>query len=341
MKRTIPGTSEFQKKHTVGRIILPFGILTFIVVVGTLFYFYFEGWGLLDAVYMTITTITTVGYKEVHPLSVIGRIATLILIIVGVGTLFYTAGSILEFVIEGHFLNILERRRMKGRIEKLKDHYIVCGFGRVGREVAKELSANAAQFVIVEKSEEALKTCPYSYVEGNAVEDEVLMAAGIMGAKGLISALGTDADNVFVTLTARSIRPDLYIVSRASTEESEAKLMKAGADRVISPHAIGGRRMAAMMIKPVVCDYLDIVTHGEGLEFELERVEIGSDSPLANKGIGEVRIRDKTGAMILAVKKRTGEFNTTPSAVTLLEPGDTLLAIGTDRQIKALEDLVR
>lgn len=289
---------------------------------------------------MTITTITTVGFREVRPLSDAGRIVTLLLIILGVGTLFYTAGSILEFVIEGHFTNILERRRMKGRIEKLSGHFILCGFGRVGREVAKELAANRAQFVVVEKSEETLKTCPYSYVEGNATDDEVLLAAGIKGARGLISALGTDADNVFVTLTARSIRPDLYIVSRSGGEEAEAKLIRAGANRVISPHSIGGRRMAAMMVKPVLCDYLDLVTHGEGLEFELERVEISPDSPLANKGIGEVRIRDKTGAMILAVKKHTGEFNTTPGAVTVLEPGDVLIAIGTQRQIQSLEELV-
>lgn len=325
------------------RLSLAVSLLLIIFLVGIFGYVFIEGWTLLDALYMTVVTISTVGFKEVAPLSQGGRLFTLGLIVLGVGTVLFTLGTAMEFFVEGHLTGLIEERKMKKRIEALRDHYILCGYGRVGREVAKEFLRTGTSFVVIENNSETILKCREDglpYIEGDAAADHVLKEAGIDEAKGLVAAVDTDADNVFVALTARVLNPEIFIVARANFEESEEKLRKAGADRVISPTVIGGRRMASLLLKPLVCDYLDVVAHGESIEYRLEEVHIKKQSPIVNTTIGKAGIREKTGALILAIKKAERGFDTNPPASTTLEEGDELVVMGTREQLNALQSLL-
>src|SRR5215218_2707327 len=226
----------------------------------------FEGWNFMDALYMTVITVTTVGYKEVHELDTTGRLWTLALLITGVGTLFYAAVSSVELVVEGAVGGYFERRKMRAELSKLNGHYILCGFGRVGRQVAREFALDGVPFVIVDNDPQRVEEClaeGYLAILGEASEDAVLKEAGVRRARGLVAAVDSDADNVFVTLSARKMNPNLHIVARTSSEESAAKLEIAGADRTISPYAVGGRRLASLATQPLIVDFLDIVTRGK------------------------------------------------------------------------------
>ncbi len=237
---------------------------------------------------------------------------------------------------------------MRKDIETMLGHYILCGYGRVGQHIATDLSNADAKFVVVERDPDVADKClemGYTVIKSDATDDETLRAAGIDRAKGLVTALSSDAENLYVTLTARELCPHLFIVSRCDSEDSEPKLRRAGADRVISPHSIGGRRMAAMMLKPLVWDYLDLVTKGEYIEFNIENlewriddVEVYPGSYLAGKTIEEAKIYSVSGALILAVKKQGQAFNTKPPKDLRMEPGDYLIAIGTTDQLAKLEE---
>ncbi len=305
----------------------------------------FEGWSFSDALYMTVITLTTVGYREVRELDESGQLWTMLLLIMGVGTLFYAAVSSVELVVEGTVRGYFGRRRVKAAIRRLEGHYILCGYGRVGRQVAREFVADDVPFVIVEQDPEVLEECMaegYLALLGEAADDDVLEEAGILGAGGLIAAVDSDADNVFVVLSARKINPSLHIVARASSDESAAKLETAGADRTLSPYAVGGRRLASLATQPLVVDFLDIVTRGEhGIEFRLEEFGVPKESPLANHTIAEIQIGEKTGAMVLAIRTYEGKFDTTPSAQDRIQPNDTLIVLGTREQITRLEALMR
>jgi voltage-gated potassium channel len=318
--------------------------LVIITAAGVLGYMVFEGWSFTDAFYMTVITLTTVGYREVRVLDASGQLWTMLLLITGVGTLFYAAVSSVELVVEGTVRGYFGRRRVKAAIGRLNGHYILCGYGRVGRQVAREFAADGVPFVIVEQDQDVLEEC---LAEGNlallgeASEDEVLEEAGIQRAGGLIAAVDSDADNVFVVLSARKLNPKLHIVARASSEESAAKLEIAGADRTLSPYAVGGRRLASLATQPLVVDFLDVVTRGEkGIEFRLEEFSVPEHSTIAEHTIGELEIGERTGAIVLAIRTTEGNFDTTPSADDRLRAGDTLIVLGSRGQIECLEQLM-
>ena len=334
-----------SRTDAIRRIRRAIGLLAVITVVGTLGYIVLEGWSFIDALYMTIITVGTIGFGEVNHLDTTGRIWTMALIISGVGALGYATTSVVALAVEGTVRGYFRERRMRAEIDKLNAHYVLCGFGRVGRQVAYEFTIDNVSFVVVEQDPAKVEDClerGYRAVLGEASEDAVLEEAGTRRARGLVAAVDSDADNVFVVLSARKINPDLHIVARASSDESAAKLEIAGADRTLSPYAVGGRRLAALATQPLIVDFLDIVTHGEkGIEFRLEEFGVPKESPLANHTIGELQIGEKTGAMVLAIRTSEGKFDTTPSAQDEIHPGDTLIVLGTNDQVTRLEALMR
>ncbi len=321
------------------RLLYAFAALAVVLTVGTIGYTVIERWTFLDAIYMTVITVGTVGFQEVHALSAAGRTFTMALIMVGFGAILFSLGTIVDFMVEGHFTGILEGRRMDKRIAGASGHHIVAGLGRVGSVVAEEYAAKALRFVVIDMSDEAIARArerDWMHVRGDASDEETLEVAGIRRARSLVAALDTDADNLFVTLTARGMAPDLFIVARSTAASSEPKLLHAGADRVLTPTEIGGRRMAAMVMQPAVSTYLDIVTRGDSVRYKLEEVVLGQNDPYVGRSIGDSRIRAVTGAYILAVHKPGGEVSTNPTPDTILMPGDRLVAIGTEEQLAAL-----
>jgi len=350
-ERRRSGSSDFLERRSyeprlaLRRVQSAVLALIIIIAVGIFGYVVFEGWSFPDALYMTVITLTTVGYREVRVLDASGQLWTMLLLITGVGTLFYAAVSSVELVVEGTVRGYFGRRRVKAAIGRLNGHYIMCGYGRVGKQVAREFAADDVPFVIVEQDQDVLEECladGYLALLGEASDDEVLEAAGILRAAGLIAAVDSDADNVFVVLSARKLNPKLHIVARASSEESAAKLEIAGADRTLSPYAVGGRRLASLATQPLVVDFLDVVTRGEkGIEFRLEEFSLPEHSTIAGRTIGDLKIGERTGAIVLAIRTSEGNFDTTPSADDRLRAGDTLIVLGSRGQIERLEQLMR
>ena len=314
-------------------------VLVSVVAFGIAGYMTIEGWSFLDALYMTVITLTTVGYDEVHALSAAGRVFSIALIVFGVGGMLYALTTVMQYFVEGQLTNILGRRRMKEKFAKLKDHIILCGYRRVGREVARVFRDEGVALVVIDVDQNAVDQAAadgFLHIQGNATSDEVLREAGIERAKALVAALGNDVDNVYVTLSAKGIRPDLLVVTRVSAEESESKLKRAGADRIISPHRIAGRRMAMLTMRPLVVDFLDTTMHSRGRELALETIKVGSGSPVAGMTVKEGLSR--CGALaILAVRKKGGKLLTNPEGETPLELGDELVVIGTREQLRALD----
>jgi len=328
------------------RIRLAILMLSGIIVVGTSGYVML-GWDFLDALYMTVITVGTVGFEEVNDLDEdpVGRVWTIILIISGVAVLGYATTSLVALAVEGTVRDYFRSRRMRAEISKLDGHYILCGYGRVGRQVAAEFARDGVPFVVIEQDQRVVEGCRqegYLAFAGVASNDDVLEEVGISRAKGLVAAVDSDADNVFVTLSARKLNPGLHIVARASSDQSAAKLEIAGADRTLSPYAVGGRRLASLATQPLVVDFLDIVTRGEkGIEFRLEEFEVPKDSALADHTIGELKIGERTGAIILATRNGEGTFDTTPGANDRIYAGDTLVVLGSREQVDRLEKLMR
>ena len=310
-----------------------------IVVVGTVGYVLL-GFGFVNALYQTVTTVATVGFREVEPLSTGGKIFTMALILVGVGAALYAFSVFIETLLEGRLLDLLGRRRMERTISSTSDHVIICGWGRVGRSIAAEVAAAGRPLVIIERDEERLNDCPHSAVVGDATEDPVLLQAGIQRAAALVAAVEADAANSFITLSARALRPDLFIVTRARSGDSEEKLRRAGADRVVNPQNIGGARMAAFVLRPNVAEFLDVVMHERNLEFRLEELAIAKDSPIAGMTLRDAHLRDRTGSLVLALRDPAGGFATNPTPETPIEPGHVLIAIGTEQELKLLCEVV-
>jgi voltage-gated potassium channel len=308
-----------------------------VLVLGTVGYTLIEGWRLADSLYMTVITVATVGFREVQPLSAGGRAFRIVLILTGAGAILFSFGTFIDFLVEGHLRGILEGRRMNREIQSLKGHHIVAGLGRVGSEVARALNDRGERFVVVDRDERVLDAAQDSgwlFIDGDASSEETLIEAGIEQARSLVTALDTDADNLFVTLTARTLNPELFIVARSSHASNEEKLVRAGADRVLTPNVIGGRRMAAMVVSPAVSDYLDLVTHGGGIEFRLEEVQVGENAPYAGMSLSQARVRDVCGVLVLAIRRTGGEIDTNPSADSVMASGDRLVVLGTETQIK-------
>lgn len=321
-------------------------MLSGIIVVGTTGYIAL-GWDFLDALYMTVITVGTIGFEEVNDLDEdpLGRVWTIILIISGVAVLGYATTSLVALAVEGTVRDYFRSRRIRGEISKLDGHYILCGYGRVGRRVAAEFTTDGVPFVVIEQDPRIVDECigeGHMALFGEASSNIVLEEAGISRAKGLIAAVDSDADNVFVVLSARNLNPELHIVARASTDESAAKLEIAGADRTLSPYAVGGRRLASLATQPLIVDFLDVVTRGEkGIEFRLEEFEVPKESVLAGRTIGELKIGERTGAIILATRTSDGNFDTTPTADEYIHAGDTLIVLGSRGQVSRLQQLMK
>jgi voltage-gated potassium channel len=299
------------------------------------------GLGPLAAFYETVVTITTVGATTPRQLAGRGgEVFLIVLILLGVGTALYAFSSVLELFIEGHMRDLVKGRRMESRIGSMSDHVIVCGLGRVGREVSSFLANAGRQVVVVDRDGERLAQVGLPGVQGDVTDDSTLERAGIARAGTLVAALDTDADNLYVTLSSRTLRPDIQIIARARSDSSEPKLRRAGADRVVNPQQLGGDRMAAFVTQSHVVDFIDVVMHDGSLEFRLEEFTVAPRSALAGSSIGAMRLRDRTGALVLAVRKPDGSFVTNPSAEHLIDGDDVLIGVGTAEQLHALGALV-
>jgi voltage-gated potassium channel len=320
----------------VRRIQLALGLVLAVIVAGSIGYIVL-GFGLLDAVYQTVTTISTVGFREIHPLHEAGKIFTILLVLAGTGTALYAFSIVLETLVEGHLRRHFERRRMERNISRMTGHTIVCGWGRVGRAVGSYLAGQGADVVVVDMDAARVEAVPFPALIGDVTDDEVLRSAGVMRARALVAAINTDAENVYITLSARALRPDLVIVARARTEESEPKLLRAGATRVVNPQRIGGQRIAAAALQPNVVEFLDVVMHDGSLEFRLEEVSIRSGSRLAGRSLRDAEVGERTGALVLALRDEQGQFVANPPEQTMLDVGHVLIAIGTEQQLAALQ----
>ncbi|UCD08015.1 MAG: potassium channel protein [Dehalococcoidales bacterium] len=308
------------------------------IAIGTIGYEIIEGWSFLDSIYMTITTITTVGYREVHPLSDGGRIFSIFLILGGMGGAFYALTGIITYIVEGNIGATWGKRVMENKISQLKEHFILCGFGRVGEEIAHIFKEEDVEFVVIDNRPECTARADqagFLYIEGDATSDEVLKKAGIEKARGLVAALGSDIDNTYITLSARGLYPSLFITARASDHEVEKKLRRIGANRIVSPNAIGARRMAMLALRPTVMDFLDTITRQRGPDLQMENVAIDTDSSL--NGLTIEDIRKCSRATILALNRKTGSLLANPSADEKVTAGDSLIIMGTSEQLNTLE----
>ncbi len=309
---------------------------------GTLGYMIIEKARFMDALFMTIITITTIGYKEYVPLSEKGRIFTMILALCGTGFFFYIFALISEFVIR-HTVENFWGQRMKKEIQKLKNHCILCGFGRIGRHIY-EFIKDEIPVVVIEKNKELieeLKEKKIFCIEGDATCEDILIEAGIERAKYLVASLGDDASNLYITLTARNLNPDLYILSRANNPQVEKKLYQAGATKVVTPYLIGARKMALSLLKPNVVDFMEIASHSFHLDLQIEEIKVIANSDLAGKTLIESKIRDRTKAIILAIKRADGSMIFNPLPDTVINPGDILIALGEKEGLEILDQLAR
>ena len=313
------------------KLFIVFVLIIALWLIGVAGYMVIEKWRFLDSIYMTAISLTTVGFREVHPLSDHGRLFTIVLITLGVGLFFYAAGTLAEAIIEGHIKGFIGRKRMEKKISKLSHHYIVCGYGRLGRVICGELQMRNFPVVVIDNKESAIKAAGQKgllCLRGDATLDETLIKAGIKRAKGLITVLGTDAANVYITISARSLNPRLTIVARAEDENAEKKMFRVGATKVISPYKIGATRMALAVLKPTLTDFLDLASHSVGFDLDIEQIEIMPGSELAGKALKEVSLRERTGVTVVAIKKKGGRLSLQLSPDEPLAPGDTIIALG-------------
>lgn len=317
---------------------LKFAFLSIFVVFlfGVFGYMLVEGWGFFDAIYMTIISITTTGYKEVHPLSNLGKLLTIFVIVFGVVAIAYTAGRVAQMFVEVY---IFRRRRMEKKLTLLKDHYIICGFGRMGKKICQELLDNQATFVVIEKDHieiENLHELDYLYIEGDATDDDILNQAAINRAKGLVAVLPTEAENVFATLSARVLNPKIFIVSRAVEDVTESKLLKAGANRVVKPYEIGGHRMSQVLLRPGVVDFIDIIARERRFDLRIEEVQVEVGSSLVGQTLAESPIRNKLNIIIVAIFPTDSKVIYNPKSSTAIQADSRLIVIGEEKSINEL-----
>jgi voltage-gated potassium channel len=315
------------------------GVITY----GTIGYMLIEEWDFLDSLYMTVITLTTVGFEEVHVLSRSGRVFSIVLMLSGVGAMFYVLGVAAKVLLEGELRDVLGRKRLSKKIENLKGHYIICGFGRMGSIICRELDHNNDPYVVIEGDPEVVASMDADMLslQGDATQDSILKQAGIEKAKGLISVLSSDANNLYVVLSARGLNQNLRIVARASEEGAEQKLRRAGADSVVSPYYIGGLRIAHTLIKPAVVDFIEFATRGGNLELQMEEVKVREGSKIINQSLDESGIGKNLGIIVVAIKRESGEMEFNPKSTSIIAKGDTLIGMGETKQLTALEELVR
>ena len=327
------------------RLFFIISLLILILLIGAAGYSIIEKWSALDSVYMSVITLSSVGFGEVKTLSANGKIFTIVLIILGIGAVIYGITTITAAVVEGRLKELFRRRKMEHRISNLKGHIIVCGVEETVRPIVEELKMTHSPFVIItNRPDLLLELKGYKdilYVEGNASEENVLEKAGVKKAKALICAFDNDTQNIFIVLTARGMNPNLRIVARIDEEKSESKFRRAGADAVVCPNRIGGLRMASEIIRPAVVSFLDVMMRGRDIALRIEEVPVGRGSSFINQTLVQTGIGKKTGVMIIAIKEHiTGRYRYNPTAETKINEGDTLIILGNVEQIESLRKIL-
>jgi voltage-gated potassium channel len=326
------------------KIYISVALIVVIVFVGIAGFSVIEGYNFLDAFYMTVITVATVGFQEVHPLSEPGRLFTAFLIITSFGTFAFAAASISKYIADGEFNRYFKYYKVSAAIDKLEGHVIICGFGRNGKQAAHVLKKHNTRFVVIEEKKEVIDTITHRHsdlvLHGDATHDEVLERAGIARAKAIITTLPIDADNLFIVLSAKTLNPKLNIISRASEDNSDKKLKLAGADNVIMPDKIGGAHMASLVMKPDVMEFVDFITGQGGDNIRLEEITFANLSEkFQNKTIRELEVRNRSGANIIGFKTAGGEYIINPNADTMIIPDAKLFVLGTTEQITKLKEL--
>jgi voltage-gated potassium channel len=321
------------------RLAIPILLFVLMILGGTMGYIVIEGWPFLDALYMTVITLSTVGFGEVRVVSSAGRIFTMVLIVLGVSFVFYVLGSVIQFMMEGHIRRILGRRKLEKEIREQKGHYIICGYGRVGTSICDVLASKPLGIIVIERDLDRiarLEKRNLLYVAGEATDEDNLMKARVKEARGLVAALKTDSDNVYVTLTARQMNPKLFIIARAGERKSENNLLAAGANKVVSPYSMGAHRIAQMILRPTVTDFLELTFMDSG-NILMEEMLVHPSSKLVNVALQDSGIRRDYNLIIVAIRKAGGEMFFNPSSHTRLEGGDTVVAIGEKQNLERVE----
>ena len=335
-----PADDRKGHRHRLGGPATAIGLLASVIVGGTLGYVLIEGWTPWDAFYMTVITVTTVGYREVHELSRAGQGFTVVLLLGGVGAALYTFTFLATAVVEGGLPKRLQKRRLTHMLETIQDHFILCGYGRIGSIVADQFRQQAIRFVVIERDAaraQAALDAGVLVLEADATREEVLKRAGIERARGLIAAVGTDAENVYTVLSARVLNQALFIVGRAEGEDSIRKLQRAGASRVISPYQIGAVQMAQTAIRPAVVDFVELATSSENLELSMEEITIAGASLLAKQSILEANLRQRFGVIVVAIQREDRRMEFNPEPDTMILGGDKLVVLGRPESLKRLE----
>jgi voltage-gated potassium channel len=333
----------FDSKFSSRGVIRGLIFLVLVMAVGTAWFFFMESHSLLDSLYMTVITISTVGFKEVVTLDASGRLFTVFLIITGLTVLTYTLGSLGRVIVEGSIERFVGRKRMLREIDKLKNHYIVCGHGRMGQILCEELTKEKVKYVVIEGDQEIAEDLAdrgFLVIHGDATEDEILGQAGITRAKGLVAVVSSNVDNLYITLSARVMcreeNPGLYILSRATDRQATEKIERAGADRVVSPYVIGGMRIVQALLRPTVSDFLEIATQTGDLDLMFEELAIGEDSDLDGVALKDSGIRKSYDVVVIAIKKRSGDMVFNPGPEAVLHNGDMLVTLGDRDQLDRL-----
>src|SRR5215212_3473209 len=315
-------------------------LLIGVVAAGTTGYSLIEGWDLWDSLYMTVISVTTVGYKEVQPLSRAGQLFTMIVLTVGVATVLYTFSFFMARLVEGDLQARWTLRRRERMLDELDKHFIICGFGRIGQIIAREFARQSVPFVIIERDAERMQEAielGYLAVEADASSEAVLQRVHINRARGLIAAVSTDAENVYAVLTARLLHPSLFIIGRAETDDAKTKLVRAGADRVLSPYQIGGLQLAQTALRPAVVDFVQLATGSDNLDLNMEQVQIGTDTTLAGRTIVQANLRQRFGVVVVGIQRANGAMEFNPPPETAMQVGDYLVVLGQARNLRELE----
>jgi len=318
------------------RLGIAFAILFLTLMIGAAGYHFLEGFSIFESLYLTVVTISTVGYGDYYARSTGGMVFTIFLIIAGVGTMFYTVSLVAETIVEGRLRAIMGKGKLKRIIRRMKNHYIICGCGRIGFLICRELAAEKVPFVVIEKNPEVIQKIEdegFVCYHGDSTSDKSLIEAGIKQAKGIVCVLPTDAENLYVILTAKELNPDLFVLSRSEEEQSEHRLLRAGANRVISPYKLGGTRMAMAILRPAMLDFIEITARRQSLELRMTEVPVGDGSVVVGKTLEESEIRQKYGLIIVAVKKDSGKMVFNPAASYVIEKSDILIALGEDDNV--------
>lgn len=330
-------------RRLVRRAVLITALLAFTLCAGTIGFSVIEGYPVFDAFYMTLITITTVGYAEIHPLSQAGRIFNSFLILFGVSAMLYAIGAMTQSIIELELQDAYGKRRKKRMIQHMHDHFIVCGFGRVGRNASYELQRGGVPFVVVDRNDQRVERAMLAgmtAVLADATHDDSLREVGVMRARGLIAALPSDAENLFIILSAKTLNPKLTVVTRASEEESGEKLRRAGADTVFAPYTIAGQRLAQALIRPHVVQFLEFATSDIGPRIALEQVRVAPHAPFVSKTLGEMAANRTLGIIVLAIRKSDAKMILNPPAETKIDAGDFLIVLGEPPNLQRLESVL-